>query len=140
MCDSLGNYVCAGTLKFGTPHNEYVFDAMIDRMWEIAQNRFGARCMRTCLESSHTPLYQKVRQAETGVRNSELELMVETNRYGCHPQLHPAGYQPEWSSALDLACRAVESTWAIWTFSESLLAAYRTSMHSQIGIADGLAK
>jgi protein JSN1 len=60
MCDSLGNYVCAGTLKFKSPHADYVFDAMIDRMWDVAQNRFGARCMRTCLESSDTSLYQKV--------------------------------------------------------------------------------
>lgn len=60
MCDSLGNYVCAGTLRFGAPHSDYVFDAMADRMWDIAQNRFGARCMRTCLESPHTSLYQKV--------------------------------------------------------------------------------
>lgn len=60
MCDSLGNYVCAGTLRFGAPWNEYVYDAMVDRLWEIAQNRFGARCMRTCLESAYTTLYQKV--------------------------------------------------------------------------------
>ena len=60
MCDSLGNYVCAGTLRFGPPWNEYVYDAMIDRLWDIAQNRFGARCMRTCLESPHTTLYQRV--------------------------------------------------------------------------------
>lgn len=70
MCDSLGNYVCAGTLRFGTPHNEYVYDAMIDRMWDIAQNRFGARCMRTCLESPHTPLYQKKRIATAIILNS----------------------------------------------------------------------
>ena len=60
MCDSLGNYVCAGTLRFGAPLNDYVFDAMVDRMWDIAQNRFGARCMRTCLESPHTSSFQKV--------------------------------------------------------------------------------
>lgn len=60
MCDSLGNYVCAGTLRFGGPWSDYVFDAMMDRMWDIAQNRFGARCMRTCLESQYTSLYQRV--------------------------------------------------------------------------------
>lgn len=60
MCDSLGNYVCAGTLRFGSPFSDYVFDAMVDRLWDIAQNRFGARCMRTCLESPFTSLYQKV--------------------------------------------------------------------------------
>lgn len=70
MCDSLGNYVCAGTLRFGAPYNEYVFDAMIDRMWDIAQNRFGARCMRTCLESPHTSLYQKKRIATSIILNS----------------------------------------------------------------------
>ena len=60
MCDSLGNYVCAGTLRFASPWSDYIFDAMMDRMWDIAQNRFGARCMRTCLESPHTSLYQRV--------------------------------------------------------------------------------
>ncbi|KAL7420080.1 hypothetical protein Q5752_005045 [Cryptotrichosporon argae] len=70
MCDSLGNYVCAGTLRFGEPDSDYVYDAMIDRMWDIAQNRFGARCMRTCLESPHTSLYQKKRIAASIILNS----------------------------------------------------------------------
>lgn len=70
MCDSLGNYVCAGTLRFGAPYSDYVYDAMIDRMWDIAQNRFGARCMRTCLESPHTTLYQKKRIATSVILNS----------------------------------------------------------------------
>ncbi|WWD16333.1 hypothetical protein CI109_100759 [Kwoniella shandongensis] len=70
MCDSLGNYVCAGTLKFGAPYNDYVFDAMIDRMWDIAQNRFGARCMRTCLESPTTSFFQKKRISASIILNS----------------------------------------------------------------------
>jgi protein JSN1 len=70
MCDSLGNYVCAGTLRFTPPYSDYVYDAMIDRMWDIAQNRFGARCMRTCLESPHTSLYQKKRIATSVILNS----------------------------------------------------------------------
>jgi protein JSN1 len=78
MCDSLGNYVCAGTLRFGPPHSEYVFDAMIDRMWDIAQNRFGARCMRTCLESPHTPLYQKKR-ISTGIILNAIPLATNPN-------------------------------------------------------------
>lgn len=76
MCDSLGNYVCAGTLRFGEPFNHYVFDAMIDRMWDIAQNRFGARCMRTCLESPYTSLYQKVKKAFD--RNQCLEFLAKS--------------------------------------------------------------
>jgi protein JSN1 len=78
MCDSLGNYVCAGTLKFGPPFSEYVFDAMVDRMWDIAQNRFGARCMRTCLESQYTPMYQKKR-ISTGVILNSIPLATNPN-------------------------------------------------------------
>ncbi|WVQ83925.1 hypothetical protein IAT38_006069 [Cryptococcus sp. DSM 104549] len=78
MCDSLGNYVCAGTLRFGAPYNDYVFDAMIDRMWDIAQNRFGARCMRTCLESPNTSLYQKKR-ISTGIILNSIPLATNPN-------------------------------------------------------------
>ncbi|WWC85976.1 uncharacterized protein L201_000847 [Kwoniella dendrophila CBS 6074] len=78
MCDSLGNYVCAGTLKFGPPWNDYVFDAMIDRLWDIAQNRFGARCMRTCLESNSTTLYQKKR-ISTGIILNSIPLATNPN-------------------------------------------------------------
>ncbi|WRT63890.1 uncharacterized protein IL334_000816 [Kwoniella shivajii] len=78
MCDSLGNYVCAGTLKFGPPWNDYVFDAMTDRLWDIAQNRFGARCMRTCLESNSTSLYQKKR-ISTGIILNSIPLATNPN-------------------------------------------------------------
>nr|XP_018266900.1 pumilio domain-containing protein c [Kwoniella dejecticola CBS 10117]OBR89058.1 pumilio domain-containing protein c [Kwoniella dejecticola CBS 10117] len=78
MCDSLGNYVCAGTLKFGPPWNDYVFDAMIDRLWDIAQNRFGARCMRTCLESNSTTLYQRKR-ISTGIILNSIPLATNPN-------------------------------------------------------------
>ncbi|EIW68956.1 hypothetical protein TREMEDRAFT_73973 [Tremella mesenterica DSM 1558] len=78
MCDSLGNYVCAGTLRFGAPYNEYVFDAMMDRMWDISQNRFGARCMRTCLESPHTSVYQRKR-ISTGIILNSIPLATNPN-------------------------------------------------------------
>lgn len=51
--DQYGNYVLQGCLRFGTPWNDFVFEAMMARMWEIAQGRFGARAMRACLESHH---------------------------------------------------------------------------------------
>ncbi|KAI6036631.1 hypothetical protein BKA83DRAFT_4165650 [Pisolithus microcarpus] len=71
LLDQFGNYVrtvctadghsylsysdiCARCcLRFGMPANDFIFDAMVDRMWEIAQGRFGARSMRACLESPH---------------------------------------------------------------------------------------
>ncbi|ROT35904.1 hypothetical protein SODALDRAFT_283469 [Sodiomyces alkalinus F11] len=52
--DQYGNYVLQGCLKFGPPYNDFIFETMMSRMWEIAQGRFGARAMRACLESHHT--------------------------------------------------------------------------------------
>ena len=33
---------------------------MIDRLWEVAQGRFGARSVRACLESPHVTVSQQV--------------------------------------------------------------------------------
>ncbi|KKA28279.1 hypothetical protein TD95_001848 [Thielaviopsis punctulata] len=49
--DQYGNYVLQGCLKFGAPYNDFIFEAMLRRMWEIAQGRYGARAMRACLEA-----------------------------------------------------------------------------------------
>ncbi|KAK4639450.1 hypothetical protein QC761_708390 [Podospora bellae-mahoneyi] len=51
--DQYGNYVLQGCLKFGSPHNDFIFETMLSRMWEAAQGRYGARAMRACLESHH---------------------------------------------------------------------------------------
>jgi hypothetical protein len=102
MCDNLGNYVCAGTLKFGEPWSTVIWDAMVDRLWDVAQSRFGARCMRTCLESLYASLYQKVsvfRNKERGM----LTWAVETGRCWDYTQLDTAGDEPEWSVVIDLA-------------------------------------
>ena len=52
--DQYGNYVLQGCLKFGYPNNNFIFETMLSRMWDIAQGRFGARAMRACLESHHS--------------------------------------------------------------------------------------
>ena len=57
-------------LRFGPPSNDFIFDAMIDRLWEIAQGRFGARSMRACLESPHVTLSQQRRIATAIILNS----------------------------------------------------------------------
>uniref|UniRef100_V5F324 RNA-binding protein n=2 Tax=Kalmanozyma brasiliensis (strain GHG001) TaxID=1365824 RepID=V5F324_KALBG len=51
LLDQFGNYVVQRLIPFGRPHSDCIFEAMVDRCWEIAQGRFGARSMRTCLES-----------------------------------------------------------------------------------------
>ncbi|KAJ1729422.1 hypothetical protein LPJ72_004986 [Coemansia sp. Benny D160-2] len=61
LVDQLGNYVVQCCLRFGAPTNQFIFDAIHARCLEIAQGRFGARAIRTCLESPHaTRLQQKL--------------------------------------------------------------------------------
>ena len=57
-------------LRFGAPANDFIFDAIVDRMWEVAQGRFGARSMRACLESPHITLNQQRRIATAVILNS----------------------------------------------------------------------
>ena len=52
--DQYGNYVLQCCLRFGYPWNNFIFETMLNRLWEIAQGRFGARAMRACLESHHS--------------------------------------------------------------------------------------
>lgn len=55
LLDQFGNYVVQCVLPFGFPWADFIYDAMVDRCWEIAQGRFGARSMRTCLEHPAVP-------------------------------------------------------------------------------------
>ncbi|PHH61839.1 hypothetical protein CDD81_7942 [Ophiocordyceps australis] len=57
--DQYGNYVLQGCLKFGSPFNDFIFETMLSRLWDIAQGRFGARAMRACLESHHSSKNQQ---------------------------------------------------------------------------------
>ncbi|KII89020.1 hypothetical protein PLICRDRAFT_40670 [Plicaturopsis crispa FD-325 SS-3] len=70
LLDQFGNYVVQCCLRFGYPANDFIFDAMVDRMWEVAQGRFGARSMRACLESPHITLSQQRRIATAVILNS----------------------------------------------------------------------
>ncbi|ABN66831.2 RNA-binding protein [Scheffersomyces stipitis CBS 6054] len=51
--DQFGNYVLQGCIKFGSPFNDFVFEAMLDNFIEISFGRFGARCIRTILETAN---------------------------------------------------------------------------------------
>ncbi|KAF8520221.1 hypothetical protein BU17DRAFT_46904 [Hysterangium stoloniferum] len=70
LLDQFGNYVVQCCLRFGAPANEFVFDAMIDRLWEVAQGRFGARSVRACLENPHVTMSQQRRLATAVILNS----------------------------------------------------------------------
>ncbi|KAG2020663.1 pumilio/RRM domain-containing protein [Coprinopsis cinerea AmutBmut pab1-1] len=70
LLDQFGNYVVQCCLRFGSPNNDFIFDAIVDRMWEVAQGRFGARSMRACLESPHITVNQQRRIATAIILNS----------------------------------------------------------------------
>jgi hypothetical protein len=35
----------------GSDHNQCIFDAIVDKCWDIGQGRFGARAVRAILEN-----------------------------------------------------------------------------------------
>lgn len=49
--DQFGNYVIQCVLRFGFPWNSFIFEGIIANFWTIAQNRYGARAVRACLET-----------------------------------------------------------------------------------------
>ena len=57
--DQYGNYVMQCCLRFQAPINNFIFETMINRLWEVAQGRFGARAVRACLESHFATNDQK---------------------------------------------------------------------------------
>lgn len=57
--DQYGNYVMQCCLRFQSPLNNFIFETMINRLWDVAQGRFGARAMRACLESHFATNDQK---------------------------------------------------------------------------------
>ncbi|CAN3480533.1 hypothetical protein DICA0_E24806 [Diutina catenulata] len=50
--DQFGNYVLQGCVKFGSPFNDFIFETMLDNFLEISFGRFGARSIRTILETA----------------------------------------------------------------------------------------
>ncbi|SCV68980.1 BQ2448_2000 [Microbotryum intermedium] len=70
LLNDFGNYVVQGALRFGSPMSDFVFDAMIDRCWEIGSGRYGARSTRQTLESPQTSRFNIIRVAAALVLNS----------------------------------------------------------------------
>ncbi|KAL0247166.1 hypothetical protein I308_104201 [Cryptococcus tetragattii IND107] len=70
MFDKIGNYLCPGIMEYGPELNNFLFEAAMDRLLVIASDRYGARCLLRCLESSKATLYQKKLVATSIVFNS----------------------------------------------------------------------
>lgn len=76
--DQYGNYVLQGCLKFGAPYNDFIFETMLSRMWEVAQGRYGARAMRACLESHHATKDQQ-RMLAAAIALHSVQLATNAN-------------------------------------------------------------
>jgi protein JSN1 len=70
LLDQFGNYVVQCCLPWVGDKSDFIFDAMVDRCWEIAQGRFGARSMRACLENQYVSKRQRKRVAIAIILNS----------------------------------------------------------------------
>jgi protein JSN1 len=76
--DQFGNYVMQGCLRYGFPMNNFIFEVMLARLWELAQGRFGARAMRACLESHHSTKDQQ-RMIAAVIALHSVQLATNTN-------------------------------------------------------------
>ncbi|TAQ90278.1 hypothetical protein B7494_g1398 [Chlorociboria aeruginascens] len=76
--DQYGNYVLQCCLKFGSPYNDFIFEAMLSQMWDISQGRYGSRAMRACLESHHSTKDQQ-RMLAAAIALHSVQLATNTN-------------------------------------------------------------
>ena len=76
--DQYGNYVLQCCLRFGYPWNNFIFETMLSKLWEIAQGRFGARAMRACLESHHSTKDQQ-RMLASAIALHSVQLATNAN-------------------------------------------------------------
>ncbi|KAM3579631.1 hypothetical protein VKS41_008083 [Umbelopsis sp. WA50703] len=79
LLDQFGNYVVQCCLGLGPELNQFIFDAIVDKCWDIAQGRFGARAMRATLESPHVTKRQQKYVASAIVQNA---ILLATNPNG----------------------------------------------------------
>ncbi|PLB39723.1 putative RNA binding protein Jsn1 [Aspergillus candidus] len=76
--DQYGNYVLQCCLRFGAGFNDFIFETMLSRMWEVAQGRFGARAMRACLESHYATKDQQ-RMLAAAIALHSVQLATNAN-------------------------------------------------------------
>jgi len=76
--DQFGNYVMQGCLRYAFPLNNFIFEVMLARLWELAQGRFGARAMRACLESHHSTKDQQ-RMIAAAIALHSVQLATNAN-------------------------------------------------------------
>lgn len=76
--DQFGNYVMQGSLRYQAPLNNFIFEVMLSRLWDLAQGRFGARAMRACLESHYATKDQQ-RMVAAAIALHSVQLATNAN-------------------------------------------------------------
>lgn len=77
LLDQFGNYVVQRVVPFGGDYLEGVVQGMVDRCWEVAQGRFGARSMRAVLEGGLKRFF--VKQVALGIVLNAVPLATSQN-------------------------------------------------------------
>jgi hypothetical protein len=80
LLDQFGNYVIQCCLRLGSTRNQFIFDAISSKIWDIGQGRFGARAAKACLESSYTTKRQQKQVSLSIVKNC---VQLSMNSNGC---------------------------------------------------------
>ncbi|KAI9266431.1 hypothetical protein BDA99DRAFT_21551 [Phascolomyces articulosus] len=78
LLDQFGNYVVQCCLTMGADQDRFIFDAIVEKCWEIGQGRFGARAVRAILENPAVTKDQQIHVAASIVQNAVL-LTTNTN-------------------------------------------------------------
>jgi protein JSN1 len=76
--DQFGNYVMQGCLRYQYPLNNFIFEVMLTRLWDLSQGRFGARAMRACLES-HFATKDQQRMIAAAIALHSVQLATNAN-------------------------------------------------------------
>ncbi|KAI8969164.1 hypothetical protein BDF20DRAFT_916543 [Mycotypha africana] len=79
LLDQFGNYVVQCCLRMGPTRNQYIFDGIVDKCWEIGQGRYGARAVRAILENAIVTKEQQIYVAAAIMQNA---LLLTTNANG----------------------------------------------------------
>lgn len=78
LLDQFGNYVIQCCLRLGSHSNQFVFDSIAEKIWDIGQGRFGARASKACLESQYANQNQQ-KQVSLAVVQNCVQLAMNAN-------------------------------------------------------------
>jgi hypothetical protein len=60
LLDQFGNYMVQCCLALGDENNQFILEAIIENMSEVAQGRYGSRAVRAILENTSVSNSQQV--------------------------------------------------------------------------------